>query len=140
MKQAVRYALIAIGTMALVLGVIGIFVPMLPTTPFLLLAAACYLRSSERMHRWLVEHPKLGCYVRDFVSGKGIPLRGKVLALGLMWITSQASWVIVVNRFGPRAWTVGYAVLLIVVACGVHYYIGYRIPTRETVCDGELDG
>jgi hypothetical protein len=69
----------------------------------------------------LLEHPQLGCYVRDFVSGRGIPLRGKVLALGLMWTTSQLSSVVMINRFGARPWTVGYTALLLVVACSVHY-------------------
>lgn len=59
-----RYALLAIGWLSVVLGVIGIFVPVLPTTPFLLLAAACFARSSPRFYRWLVEHPRLGPWIK----------------------------------------------------------------------------
>ena len=57
--------LIVVGTLSLVLGIVGVFVPLLPTTPFLLLAAACYARGSERLYRWLVGHRYLGQYIRD---------------------------------------------------------------------------
>eukprot|EP01034_Spumella_vulgaris_P034174 gene34174-42136_t len=77
--------LIALGCIFLALAVLGVFLPLLPTTPFLLLASACFARSSERMHTWLRNHGALGRYLTDFEDGRGIPLRGKVLALGLMW-------------------------------------------------------
>ncbi|MHB1136975.1 MAG: YbaN family protein [Coriobacteriia bacterium] len=130
MKRATKYICLVFGLVALVLGIIGMFLPMWPTTPFLLLAAACFVRSSERLYTWLTEHEQLGCYVRDYMSGKGIPLKAKRVALGTMWVTSQASWMIIMSHVGIRTWTVAYAVLLMVVAVGVHYYIGYRVPTR----------
>ena len=133
-KAAFRYICLAVGVIAVVLGVIGIFLPMWPTTPFLLLAAACFVRSSERLYTWLIEHRRLGCYVRDYMSGKGIPLRAKQVSLTLMWVTSQLSWMIVIAHRGVRPWTVGYAVLLFVVAVWVHYLIGIRIPTRSDGC------
>ena len=131
MKQVWRYACLAVGTVSLVLGIVGVFLPMWPTTPFLLLTAACYIRSSDRLYRWLIEHRHLGRYVRDYMSGKGIPLRAKRVSLSLIWLSSQAYWIIVMNRRGVQTWTVAYAVLLFVVAVGVHYYIGFRIPTRR---------
>jgi hypothetical protein len=134
MKHAWKYICLALGTLSLVLGIIGIFIPMWPTTPFLLLAAACFVRSSERLYTWLVEHEHLGCYVRDYMSGRGIPLRAKRIALGTMWVTSQASWMIIMAHVGVRPWTIGFAVLLFGVALGVHYYIGFRIPTRAPGC------
>ena len=140
MKHALKYICLTVGVVALVLGVVGIFVPMWPTTPFLLLAAACFVRSSERLHTWLVEHEHLGCYVRDYLSGKGIPLRAKRIALVTMWVTSQASWAIIMAHIGVSPWTVGYAILLFAVAVGVHYLIGIRIPTREPDCDGAHAG
>jgi hypothetical protein len=120
---------------SVVLGVIGMFVPMRPTTPFLLLAAACFVRSSDRLYGWLLAHERLGPYVHDYMSGRGIPLRAKRYTLGLMWVTSQLSWIIIMAHVGVRTWTIGYAALLFVVAIGVHYYIGYRIPTRPDDAD-----
>lgn len=84
-NRLVRYLLLGSGLLSLVLGVIGIFVPLLPTTPFLLLSAACFMRSSRRFHTWLVTHPHLGPWIRDYLDGEGIPLKGKVYAIGLMW-------------------------------------------------------
>nr|WP_162934954.1 YbaN family protein [Pseudomonas cavernae] len=92
---SLRYALLAIGWLSVVLGVIGIFVPVLPTTPFLLLATACFARSSERFYHWLVEHPKLGPWIRDYLNGQGIPLKGKVYAIGLMWASIALSCYLV---------------------------------------------
>lgn len=99
--RSVRYALLAVGWLSVVIGVIGIFVPVLPTTPFLLLAAACFARSSKRFYRWLVEHPRLGPWIRDYLDGNGIPLKGKVYAISLMW-TSIALSCYLVQR--PWAW------------------------------------
>ena len=90
-----RYGLLAIGCLSVALGVIGIFLPVLPTTPFLLLAAACFARSSPRFYHWLVEHPRLGPWIRDYLSGNGIPLKGKVYAIGLMWISILLSCYLV---------------------------------------------
>lgn len=130
MSSVVRYLLIALGTLSLVAGVIGVFVPVWPTTPFLLLSAACFLRSSDRLYEWLVTHRHLGAYVRDFMSGQGIPLRTKAVALTTMWVTTTASSVFMVLRFGTTPWTIGYALGLAGVALWVHRYIGYTIPTR----------
>jgi uncharacterized membrane protein YbaN (DUF454 family) len=74
-----------IGCLAVVLGVLGIFLPLLPTTPFLLLASACFARGSTRMHHWLQTNRVFGKYLRDYENGKGIPLRGKVWVLIFMW-------------------------------------------------------
>ena len=93
--RSVRYALLAVGWLSVVLGVIGIFVPVLPTTPFLLLAAACFVRSSRRFYLWLVNPRHLGPWVRDYLEGNGIPLKGKVYALGLMWASIGLSCYLV---------------------------------------------
>lgn len=84
-SRLVRHALQAVGLLSLVLGVIGILLPLLPTTPFLLLAAACFMRSSRRFYLWLVGHPYLGPWIRDYLDGEGIPLKGKIYAIGIMW-------------------------------------------------------
>jgi uncharacterized membrane protein YbaN (DUF454 family) len=82
MKNAV---LVTSGTLFLALGIVGIFLPLVPTTPFLLLASACYVRSSKRLHQWLLGHGKLGAYIRAFEEGKGIPLQAKIVGLAMMW-------------------------------------------------------
>ena len=131
MRALWRYLLIALGSVAVVMGVVGIFVPLWPTTPFLLLAVVCYVRSSERLYRWLLGHRHLGVYVNDFASGNGIPRKAKVIALATMWVTTTISSVLVISRFGVQPWAVAYAVGLTLVAAGVHYYIGYHIPTKR---------
>ncbi len=96
-NRFVRYLLQGFGWLSVVLGVIGIFLPVLPTTPFLLLAAACFARSSPRFYHWLINHPRLGPWIAGYLNGSGIPLKGKVYAIGLMWISIGFScwWVVV---------------------------------------------
>lgn len=81
----VRLLLIALGSLSLALGVIGIFLPLLPTTPFLLLSAYLYYRSSPRYYQWLMNQPRLGPYIRNYRENKIIPLRAKIFSLTLMW-------------------------------------------------------
>jgi len=83
------------GTVALLLGILGVFLPVLPTTPFLLLASACYMRGSRRMHLWLLNQRHLGPYIKHFQAGRGIPLRAKVAALAFMWTSLTISFLIV---------------------------------------------
>ena len=108
-NPAIRYALLTLGWLSVVLGVVGIFLPVLPTTPFLLLAAACFARSSERFYTWLVNHPKLGPWIRDYLDGNGIPLKGKVYAIGLMWLSISVSCFLV-PLFWARAFMLTSAV------------------------------
>lgn len=91
----VRSLLLATGWLAVALGGIGIFLPVLPTTPFLLLAAACFVRSSQRFYDWLVGHPRLGPWFRDYLEGNGIPLKGKAYAIATMWVSIGIScWLV----------------------------------------------
>lgn len=87
MPRLTRLLLISAGTLCVALGVLGMFLPVLPTTPFLLLAAACYARSSERFYRWLLENRWFGEYIRDYREGRGLPLREKLLTLLALWLT-----------------------------------------------------
>lgn len=91
----IRCALLTLGWLCVALGVIGIFLPVLPTTPFLLLAAACFVRSSKRFYLWLVLHPRLGPWVRDYLEGQGIPLKAKVYSIALMWFSIALSCYLV---------------------------------------------
>lgn len=116
--------LIAVGWLSIVLGVLGIFLPLLPTTPFLLLATACFARSSTRFHTWLLSHPYLGDYIKLYLDGKGIPLRAKVYILVAMWITIATS-IFFVPILAVR-------IILPIIAIGVTFYIS-RLPTLKVV-------
>lgn len=94
-NPAIRYTLLTIGWLSVALGVIGIFLPVLPTTPFLLLAAACFVRSSKRFYLWLIGHPKLGPWILDYLDGKGLPLKAKVYSIALMWTSIGLSCYLV---------------------------------------------
>lgn len=79
--------LIIAGTVSAGLGIIGIFLPVLPTTPFLLLAAACYLRSSTRLYRWLLNNRVFGLYIKNYLEGKGMLLYMKLFTIVLLWLS-----------------------------------------------------
>jgi len=116
MKTVVRRTLIIGGTAAWILGVIGIFLPLLPTTPFLLLAAACYARSSERFYRALLANRWCGPVIRSYREGRGIPPKQKVITLILLWVTIGYAATMVVSALWLR-------VLLFGIAVGVTVHI-----------------
>jgi len=89
-----RAIVIAFAWLNVVCGVIGIFLPVVPTTPFLLLAAACFIRTSPRFYHWLTSHPKLGKYIVYYLEGKGLPVKAKIYTLVTMWFTMSVSMYI----------------------------------------------
>lgn len=114
-RQIFRFVLVVIGSVSVALGVIGIFVPLMPTTVFLLLAAACYARSSDRFYRRLVESRWLGGYIRANREGRGMTRGQKAWTLALLWIGIGASAV-----FSIEAWWLRGLLLLIAVGVTVH--------------------
>jgi uncharacterized membrane protein YbaN (DUF454 family) len=86
---------IAAGTICVALGVLGVFVPVLPATPFFLLAAFCYGRGSERFYNWLVYRSWIGSYIRNYRSGQGMPVKQKVLTILFYWLTIGSTIVLV---------------------------------------------
>jgi len=91
--SAIKWILQGVGIISVGLGVLGIFVPLLPTTPFLLLAAACFVRSSPRLYAWLIHHRWFGRYIRFYRQYRAIPLRAKIVVLAVLWIViGHAAW------------------------------------------------
>ncbi len=80
-----RLLFILLGTVCLIVGILGIFLPLLPATPFLLLASACYVRGSPTLHRWLMSHRYLGAYITIIKERRGMPLQAKVLTIAVLW-------------------------------------------------------
>ena len=124
-RKAIRNPLLrpiifACGWLSVVLGVLGIFLPVLPTTPFLLLAAGCFLRTSPRFYHWLVQHPRLGKYVIYYLDGKGIPRKAKIYTLTTLWLTMLIT-VVLVDSTVVR-------IILPLIGLSVSIYI-LRLPT-----------
>lgn len=115
-----RTLLFVIGIIAVGLGIIGIFLPLLPTTPFMLLATACFARSSDRFYQWIINHPTFGHTIQHYRAGRGIPKKAKVMALTLMWLSITSSAL-----FVSMLWL---QVLLICIAIAVSYYL-LSLPT-----------
>ncbi len=103
---------VVLGTIALALGFIGIFLPVIPTTPLVLLAAACYMRGSERLHGWLLESKWFGETIRTYQAGQGLRKATKVRAIGLMWIVITISAVFYVDSLPVRVVMFGTAILV----------------------------
>ncbi|MUK89790.1 DUF454 family protein [Ornithinibacillus sp. L9] len=87
MNYLKKILLIGSGSLSLGVGIVGIFLPLIPTTPLLLLAAACYIRSSERLYQWLINNKYFGPYIKNYREGKGIPLKAKVMGVTVLWVS-----------------------------------------------------
>lgn len=96
---AVKIILIILGAISFALAVAGIFLPLLPTTPLLLLAAALWLKSSDRLYSWLLNHKVFGKYIDNFRTYRAIPLRVKIYSVSLVWITIGYCIFAVVNNY-----------------------------------------
>lgn len=116
MLSLLKSLLIAAGSLCVALGVLGIFLPLLPTTPFLLLAAICYAKGSPRLLNWLLNNRWFGRYIADYRAGRGIPRREKILTLIALWLTIGLT-----IAFAVSLWWV--QVLLIAIALGVTVHL-----------------
>lgn len=116
MKEIYRYILIGLGFAFLGLGIVGMFLPVLPTTPFLLLSASCFARSSKRFYNWILNHRIFGTYIRNYREQRAMTLHGKIFALLLMWlVTGYTALFLTSNLF--------VSVLVILVGIGVTKHI-----------------
>jgi uncharacterized membrane protein YbaN (DUF454 family) len=114
------------------LGVLGILLPLLPTTPFLLLAAGCFVRSSPRLYAWLLNHKWFGSYIRHYREHKAIPLRAKVVVLALLWGSIGYAAIGVAKAWWLRA-------LLVAIAVGVTTHV-VRLKTLTPEMVARLEG
>ena len=123
-SKPVQILLITTGTFFVGVGIVGIFVPILPTTPFLLISAALYARSSKRFYNWLVNNKIFGRFIKNYREGKGIPLRLKIITITLLWITIGCSAVFAVDIFWVR-------IMLVIIAVGVTIHIIRIKPVKK---------
>ncbi len=115
--------LMTVGWLSVALGTLGIFLPVLPTTPFLLLAAGCFVRSSPKFYQWLVQHPRLGGYIMHYLSGEGLPKRAKIITILMIWFSiGLSTWLVIPIFWGKIG--------MLSIAVGVSIYI-VRLPTLE---------
>jgi uncharacterized membrane protein YbaN (DUF454 family) len=117
-----RIFLFTVGIISLILGVIGTLLPVMPTTPFILLAAACFSRSSKKLHRLLTENKYFGHIIKNYEAGLGLSRKNKVRAIGMLWISITVSSIVSGNIiiFG----------VLATVSVGVTIYL-LRLPTFD---------
>lgn len=123
-----------IGTLCVALAILGMILPVLPTTPFLLLAAFCYARSSERFYRWLMTNRWFGAYIRNYREGRGIPLKQKVLTIVLLWLSIGYAALFVVSLWWGK-------IILLGIAGGVTFHLvttkTFKPEVQDTGSSGE---
>ena len=115
-NQFVRILLLMAGWLFVSLAIVGAVLPLVPTTPFLLIAAACFYRSSSRFYQWLMNNKLFGQYIRDYKEKKGVPLNVKLVTLIFLWSSILVSAFILV----PILWL---QILLIAIAVAVTVHI-----------------
>ncbi|RMH70186.1 MAG: DUF454 domain-containing protein [Gemmatimonadetes bacterium] len=120
-----------IGTLFLVIGIAGIVLPLVPTTVPLLVACACYVRSSERLYNWLMNHRLLGKFIRDYHLHRAMPFRAKISAIVLLWATILLS-VFLFDLLWLR-------LLLLAIAVGVTIFLSMFVKTLPKTYPTKMD-
>lgn len=116
MSRHIKLLYVILGTLFVVIGVIGVFLPILPTTPFLVVAVACYARGSEKLYNRLLNNKWVGTYIKNYREGKGIPLRGKILSILMLWFSISFSIIFFIHILFVR-------VMLFVIAAAVTIHV-----------------
>lgn len=116
LREVIRILLISLGFIYVGLGFAGIFLPVLPTTPFLLLSAALFAKSSPRFYKWLLQNKWFGSYIHNYRNGKGIPFKSKVIAISFLWFTIFVSICFFITNNYVR-------IALIAIAMAVSIYL-----------------
>lgn len=124
-RKMMKPLFFSIGLIMLVLGLIGIMVPGMPTTIFMIIAAACFFRSSEKFYNWVVNNKLFGKAVLDYRSGNGMPLKAKLMAWGMMWIFgSYAIFIAIPDRLL-------YIRIFVLVLMIIGTIVVYRVPVKR---------
>ncbi len=111
-----------VGCIAVALAILGVFLPLLPTTPFLLLASACFARGSDRLHRWLLSNKLFGEYLRNIEDGRDIPRRAKIITLTVLWVSLGYS--------AYKLDSVSLTALLLAIGIGVSVFLLKYLPRK----------
>jgi len=131
MDKIIKVFFMMSGYFFLGLGIVGIFVPLLPTTPFLLLSAACFFRGSDKLYYWISHHKIFGKYVTNYHKHKAIPKRAKIFSITLLWITIISS----ATFFIPLFW-VKIMIFIVAIVVTIHI-VSLRTLTREMLDEQE---
>jgi endoglucanase len=126
MKQCIKPLLLSVGVLSLGFGILGIFLPLLPTTPFLLLSAFCFMRSSQKFYSWLINHKYLGTYIINFQIHKSIPLRVKIVSISILWITILTTAFFFVPLLSVK-------ILLLAIAIAVSFHIAHYKTLKKPI-------
>ncbi len=117
--------LIIIGTISLILGITGLFLPVLPTTPFLLLTSFCYMRSSQKLYRWLMTRKIIGAYIFNYITYKAILKSTKMFSIIFLWITLIVSMILIGH------WHVRVVLILVGIGVSIHLLMLKTIEKSE---------
>lgn len=123
MGEAKRLIYILLGTLFLILGAIGIFVPLLPTTPFWLLTCWFYIRSSEKLYNRAMGNRYFGSYIKNFMVDKAIPMRSKIISIAVMWLSTILTSLFLIEYLWIK-------ILLVLISVGVTWHI-VSFPTKK---------
>ena len=123
-SKPIQILLITLGTFFVGVGIAGIFIPVLPTTPFLLISAALYAKSSTRFYNWLINNRIFGQYIKNYREGKGISLRLKIITITLLWLTIGCSAIFAVDILWVR-------IMLVIIAAGVTIHVIRIRPKKK---------
>ena len=126
LQSAQKAFLIFFGTLSLSFGVIGIFLPVLPTTPFMLLAAYCYMRSSKKLYAWLIRRKVIGAYIYGYITYRAVPKSTKIFSLIFLWAT------LVTSMFLVGHWPVRALLILVGVGVSMHLFTLKTVKKTET--------
>ena len=126
MKKVKKYLFIILGSICLVLGSVGIILPLLPTTPFLLLSAFFYLKSSQKLYDWLLNHKIFGIYIYSYINYHAIDLKAKITSLSLLWITLVISMVLIEK------------LLVTVILIIIGFSVTFHLLTLKTMSKDEM--